>query len=200
MRAGAVRQEERFRLESSGQSMVETALMLPLLLMLTFNAVNFGYFFLMAINLAAAPRSGVEYSILGSETPGGFTLPPTGDKSTTNSVSYLTYQDMTGAIYDPSSGASVRACSSVNGLDNPGTSTQTSKCTEDGSATFATGPASDPESPSFVLDQVDVNYTFTPLINGTPFNIVVLASPTCSSTGGSVTCTFHHQVAMREMN
>ena len=200
MRAGLVRKGERFRLESSGQSMVETALMLPLLLMLTFNAVNFGYFFLMAINLAAAARSGVEYSILGSATPGSLSLPPTGTKSTTNSVSYLTYQDMTGAIYSPSSGASVRACSSVNGVNNAGTSTQTSTCTTDGSATFATAPASDPESPTFVLDQVDVSYTFSPLINGTPFNIFVLASPICSSTAGSVTCTFHHLVAMREMN
>lgn len=40
----------------------------------------------------------------------------------------------------------------------------------------------------------------TPLINGTMFNIFTLAAPTCSSTGGAITCTFHRQVAMRAMN
>jgi uncharacterized membrane protein len=51
-----------------------------------------------------------------------------------------------------------------------------------------------------VLNQVDVAYTFSPLINGSIFNIFILATPVCSSTGGSVSCTFHRQVLMRAMN
>jgi Flp pilus assembly protein TadG len=184
---------------TSGQSLVETALILPLLLMLLFNAVNFGYFFLMAVNLAAAPRSGVAYSIQGNASPSATSLPAAGPSSTTTTVSYLTYQDMTGAIYSPS-GTPVQVCSAILGVNNAGNSTQTAKCASYGSTyTFPT-PASDPESPNFVLNQVDVAYTFTPLINGTMFNIFTLAAPTCSSSSGSVSCTFHRQVVMRAMN
>ncbi len=50
---------------SSGQALVETALIVPFLLMLALNTINFAYFFVVAINLAAAPRSGTLYSTLG---------------------------------------------------------------------------------------------------------------------------------------
>ena len=53
----------------AGQSIVETVLMMPVLLMFLLNAVNFGYFFFTITNLAAAPRMGVEYSIMGGATP-----------------------------------------------------------------------------------------------------------------------------------
>src|ERR1700730_10413431 len=79
---------------SSGQSLVETALLLPMLLMLLFNAVNFGYFFLVALNLGVAPRNGVLYSVAGSATPGTLTLPSAGPDSSSTSVSYLTRQDL----------------------------------------------------------------------------------------------------------
>src|ERR1700691_3613472 len=79
---------------SSGQSLVETALLLPVLLMLLFNAVNFGYFFLVALNVAPAPRSGVAYSIQGYASPSSGLLPSAGPSTTTATVSYLTYQDM----------------------------------------------------------------------------------------------------------
>ena len=36
---------------SSGQALIETALVLPLLLFIVLNAVNFAYFFLMALNI-----------------------------------------------------------------------------------------------------------------------------------------------------
>src|SRR5258708_34830608 len=49
----------------SGQSLMETALILPFLMMLAFEAINFGYFFFTAVNIAASPRQGVEYSIQG---------------------------------------------------------------------------------------------------------------------------------------
>ena len=53
----------------SGQSLIETALILPLLLLLAFNAINFGYFFFVALNITSAPRSGVQYAILGGASP-----------------------------------------------------------------------------------------------------------------------------------
>lgn len=170
-----------------------------MLLMLLFNAVNFGYFFLIAVNLAAAPRSGASYSIQGNASPSATSLPAAGPSGTTASVAYLTYQDLSGAVYSPS-GAPVRVCSAVLGVNSAGTSSQTAKCASYGSTFTFAGPASDPESPTFVLNRVDVAYTFTPLINGTIFNIFTLASPVCTSSSGNVSCTFHRQVAMRAMN
>ena len=184
---------------SSGQSLVETALVLPVLLMLLFNAVNFGYFFLVAVNIAAAPRTGVTYSIQGFSSPAAEALPAAGPSSATKSVAYLTYQDMTGAIYSPSN-TPVQVCSQALGLNSAGTTSQTAKCASYGSTYSFPGPDSDPESPDFVLNRIDVAYSFTPLINGTPFNIFTLASPICSSSSGSVTCTFHRAVEMRAMN
>jgi Flp pilus assembly protein TadG len=179
--------------------MVETALILPLLLMVILNAVNFGYFFLVALNLAAAPRSGAEYSIQGFTSPGQVTLPNAGPSTTTTTVSYLTYQDMTGALRSPSS-ASIQVCSKTLGLNNPGTNSQTAKCASFGpAATFPT-PASDPESPTFVLHRVDVTYTFKPLIPGTLFGLALLPASICSSGGGTISCTFHRQISMRAMD
>ena len=101
---------KRYQLLSScsGQSLVETALLLPFMLALALNVINFGYFFVIAINLAAAPRSGALYSILGASTPasaqGSFRgLPPavasgcTGSWPASCDVSDLTYGDLTGA-------------------------------------------------------------------------------------------------------
>jgi hypothetical protein len=183
----------------AGQSLVETALMMPFLLVLLFNAVNFAYFFLIAINIAEAPRSGVTYSTQGFASPTGTPLPAAGPVGTVTSVSYLTYQDMTGAIYSPA-GTPVQVCSQAIGLNNTGTTTQTAKCATYGSAYTFPSPDIDPESPNFVLQRVDVAYAFTPLINGTWLNIFVLATPVCTVVGGSVTCTFHRKAEMRAIN
>src|SRR5260370_3762983 len=86
---------------SAGQALVETALILPLLMLIILNVVNFGYFFVVALNLAASPRSGVEYSILGNSTPGTLHFPAAGPPSTSHSVSYLTQQDLHVAIDTP---------------------------------------------------------------------------------------------------
>ncbi len=51
--------------ENSGQALVETVLLLPLLMAIVLNAINFGYFFLMALNITSAARSGGLYSIMG---------------------------------------------------------------------------------------------------------------------------------------
>lgn len=191
----------RYR-DSRGQALVETALVIPLLLLIVLNAINFGYYFLVALNISAAPRSGVEYLIMGFSTPATLGIPPTGPSSSTTSVSYLTYQDMTGALANPQS-ATVQICSKTLGLNGPGTS----KCIQCPSGSCGTtpnngspAPASDPEPSRFVLQRVDVAYSFSPIIRGTPFGIVLLPSTACSSSSGSITCTFHRQVSMRSMD
>jgi len=187
-----------------GQSLIETALILPVLLLLTFNAINFGYFFFVAVNLAAAPRSGVQYSILGFATPSQFTLPqpgpigsscPTAVSNSSLYVCTLTYHDMAGVLTGYSN-ATVQVCSSVVGVVNPGSSSMRSDCIKYGSATTTYTPASDPEAPLFILDRVDVVYTLTPLIPS--FVLPTPAGPISLALLPSL--NMHRQVSMREMN
>jgi len=185
----------------AGQSIVETVLMMPILLLFLLNAVNFGYFFFTITNLAAAPRMGVEYSIMGGATPSAIELPATGPSTNALSSSFLTYEDMRGALNAPTTNASVRVCSQsagvVSGIANcvtyPGTGV---------TFTFPAAQA-DPElnaggtAPAFILHQVDVAYKFTPLIPGTAFNVLLLTFPNCDASG---VCVLHRQSVMRGMN
>lgn len=166
----------------SAQSLIETALVLPLFLMITFNALNFGYFFFVAVNLASAPRQGVEYSIQGYATPSTLNLPNPGPSTAENSVSWLTYQDMSGLHL--SSNAKVQVCMKTLGLSAPGRA----NCTQYGSATTFPSPDADPEPTAFVLHRVDVQYTVTPLIPGQLFGLFIPNT------------TFHRQVSMRAMD
>jgi hypothetical protein len=180
--------------------------MMPVLLLFLLNAINFGYFFLTITNLAAAPRMGVEYSVMGGATPSAIELPATGPAANALSSSFLTYEDMRGALNAPTANASVQVCSPSAGIVNPGTTTAKAACNSyAGTGVTFTFPAAqvDPElnagntSPAFVLHQVDVAYKFTPLIPGTPFNILLLTFPTCDANG---VCVLHRQSVMRGMN
>jgi hypothetical protein len=174
----------------SGQSLLETALLIPVVLLIALNAINLGYYAIVCIHLASAPREGVEYSIQGSATPSSMSLPDASGSGTL-SVSTLAFQDM--VTLKGSSSAKMRICSvtAVSGtpLINPGATNQTTNCASfNGAATFS-GPDSDPESPLFTLNRVDVQYTVTPLIPGSPFGILTLPN-----------YNFHRQVSMRAIN
>ncbi len=184
-----------FTSREAGQSLIETALLLPILLLLAFNAINFGYFFYVALNLTSAPRSGVQYAILGYATPGQLVNPPAGPSNNQASVSYLTYQDIRGVLPN-SAGALVQVCSSTVGVTNPGTVNQTSACTTFGTGPAPSGPAVDPEAPMFILARVDVVYTLQPLIPA--FELPTPAGPISLTLLPSL--SMHRQVSMREMN
>ena len=49
---------------SSGQALVRLLNSLPFLLFIVLNAVNFAYFFLMAVNITGASRSSGIYSVM----------------------------------------------------------------------------------------------------------------------------------------
>lgn len=202
-----------------GQSLVETALMLPLLIMIVLNVVNLGYFFVVAVNLTGAARTATLYGIEGGATPAAGNLPSSGGSSpatSLSSVTYLVYQDLTGALANPT-GVSVQVCSQAN-LDSSGAGTNTNTggvlrtncetCTSSGctpaNGTAASGsysgnpvPNADPESPGFVLNRVDIEYDVTPLIPGRIFNIPLQASGMCNSGG---TCQFFRHAEMRALN
>ena len=167
----------------SGQSLVETALLIPLVLLITFNAANFGYLFFVAVHLTSAPRSGVEYSIQGFASSGASTLPSAGPSTTNTSVSWLTYQDMAGLA--GSASAEVQVCSKTLGMSAAGTA----NCAQfPGGGSFP-GPDADPEPAAFVLHRVDVRYTVTPLLPTGLFGLTLPAS-----------LTFHRQASMRAMD
>jgi len=187
--------------------------MLPVLLLVVCNVVNLGYFFLVIVNLTGASRTATMYSAEGSSTPANSPLPSSGGASpTTNllSVTYLAFQDMTGALWNPT-GATVQVCSPINinssgsGVNgNPPTpANQKANCETctSGSGCSAAGtgspvPSADPEAPLFVLNEVDITYSFSALIPGTIFNVPLDASGLCNS--GS--CTFTRSARMRAMN
>ena len=51
--------------EQEGQSLVEMAVAMPLLLGLAFNIINWGYVWFMVLALSAAPRMGAQYATQG---------------------------------------------------------------------------------------------------------------------------------------
>ena len=192
---------KRLKKETRGQAMIETALLLPLLLGIVLNTINFGYFFLVAINLAASPRSGALYAIIGPSTPSSTTYAQAGLPTDLLSVSYLALNDLKGAV-GSGLAAGVQVCSQSviiggSGTNGSGTGLKANCAQWNGSPTYA--PDADPEAPLFVLHRVDITYTFSPLIDARLFNLILLATPVCSGSGAGVACTFHRQVSMRAM-
>ncbi len=177
----AVQVKQRLHGRERGQSLLETAIMMPLLLAVAFNAINIGYMWFMVLTLSAIPRLGVEYASQGGAAmTGGATAPAT------SAVKDLVYENLTGAIKATISNASVQVCSVSAGVDS---TTHKANCAQYGPALGSyPSPDADPEAPVFVLNRVDVWYTVTPLIPGGAFNIVLPS-----------TMTFHRQVSMRSL-
>jgi Flp pilus assembly protein TadG len=175
----------RFRLihlrrSKEGQSLLETAVAMPLLLGIAFNLINLGYFWFMVLALTAAPRQGVQYSTQGGQSVTTISTP------STTAVSDLVYENMTNAVHGATTGnTAVRVCSTARGVDS---STHVALCDSFGPA-FAFSPVDvDPEAPVFVLNRVDVEFTVTPLIPGPAFNVVLPGN-----------LKFHRQVSMRSL-
>jgi Flp pilus assembly protein TadG len=190
---------------SSGQSLIETALIVPLLLTIVLNAVNFAFFFLMALNITSASRTSAIYSVMGGSTPASIAYPKAGPMTTNSTVSYLAIQDLTGSVSSPSTNGGVQVCSSSVGILSAGAANMRTDCSSFGlSASYPTA-VRDPETnkggtaPAFLLNRVDVAYKFSPPIPLTPFNALLLLTSNCSSSAGSVTCTFYRYSVMREM-
>jgi Flp pilus assembly protein TadG len=157
----------RRRQHDEGQSLLETAIAMPLLLGIAFNLINLGYFWFVVLSLAAAPRQGVQYS-----AQGGASITTTAAPSAT-AVSTLVFDNMTNAVHGASTAnTGVRVCMGIDPTKGG------ANCTPfgDTSITFS-AVGGDPEAPVFALNQVDVGYRVTPVIPGTAFNVVLPAAP-----------------------
>jgi Flp pilus assembly protein TadG len=135
---------------SGGNSLVEFALILPLILLLVVNIVNFGAFMYAWITVSNAARAGGQYMILGGASVG---FPP---EATAAQISTIITNDV--KTLPNAASVVVRVCT-----DNNGTWKQVSGGTTACSAGNTDG-FSDPEPTSYVLATVDVTYTYQPLI------------------------------------
>ena len=152
-----------------GQSLIESALVLPFLIVVLFNTVNLGYFLFAAINLTTAPRQGVEYSIQGHTSEVQGIVP---DASV---VQTLVDDGITGAIPAATDITQYQVCTPSimvdgSGLQNEGTASQVPNCLQYNSAP-SSAPDPDPEAPLLILNRVDIWYQVSPLIPGALFNL-----------------------------
>ena len=168
----------------SAQSLIEVALLVPLITLLVCYAIDIGYFYLVAASLSSSARNAVEYSVQGNASAAGVKLPVAGPISTPASVAGMALGDLS-SFLNASVSTSVYVCS-----NSVITGSHPSRCTSYGATTLSYTADTDPESALFQLNRVDVVYTISPPIplgfSGTSLNII----PT----------SFHRMVEMRAIN
>jgi Flp pilus assembly protein TadG len=167
-----------------GNSLIEVAVIAPVMVLLVCYAIDFGYYFLVAMNMTAAARSAAEYSVQGFASPGATSLPAAGSLTTATSVAALAVGDM-GNLAKTSTLASVQVCSAS--ANTSGTNTVACKSYGASSASFT--PDTDPAPALFQLNRVDVTYTIQPPIALSFFHVT-----------WTPPATFHRYVEMRAMN
>ena len=169
--------------DKCGQSLVELALMMPVLILLTAYAIDFSYFFLAAANITSAARNAAQYSILGYEGPAQTAEPVAGPASTVSSVTALAMDDLSRLIAS-STTTTVQVCSKIIGVTG-----NLANCSSYGPTATTYTVTADPEAPRFVLQRVDVTYTVQPPVPMSVFGHSLLPN-----------MKFHRQVSMRSMD
>jgi Flp pilus assembly protein TadG len=172
----------RKRLRScSGQSVVEFALMFPLMFLLVVNAVNFGGLLYSYITVTNAARAGAAYMILGKSALGGAPVLPS-----TAAVQAIVNADL--VSLPNASNAIVSVCGNFNGTTQwLNSSDKYVACTMPSNpptdSTYA-----DPQPATSILGTVQVQYTYCPFINSWNFpNLGVYSTlPGCTGSGNSL--------------
>src|SRR6266496_4751936 len=109
-----------------GQSLLETAIAVPMLLGVAFNIINFAYFWFMVLALSAAPRHGAQFA-----TQGGAALSSTSTPLATD-IRDVVYNNLTNGVAGATtSNISVRVCANSIGVNS---STNIADCTSFGPA------------------------------------------------------------------
>ena len=171
---------------SSGQSILEFALVLPLLFLLIVNVVNYGGLLYAYITVANASRSGASYMSMGNSSAYGPDVP------TVSQIQGVVHADM--ASLPRGTTAPVAVC----GIQLDGTT----KWISSYPATYATCtmPSSpptgstftDPQSSSDMIGTVQVQYRYCPFVKGW-----ILTLPDCSADASSGGTTITRVAAMR---
>ena len=139
-----------------GQSLIEVALMVPIVTTIVCYAVDVAYLLLAATSLNSSTRNAVEYSIQGTLSPAQAVEP---NAALVASLAIASI-GLSGAS---ASTVSVQVCSSAVGVNSSNNSPQCTTASSGAGAVSGT-PDVDPESPAFQLNRVDVVYTITPPI------------------------------------
>jgi Flp pilus assembly protein TadG len=168
---------------TSGATLVELAVAIPILALMMAYAVDFGYFFIASASIENAARDAVEYGSAGYQTAGQETLPAGGPITSATSVSGEAVATLASYNASPTT-TTVQVCSEANGVSN-----NVAQCTSYGPTGTSYTPATDPEAPHFVLQRVDVTYTVQPPVPMSFFKISLLPS-----------MKVHRQVSMRALN
>jgi Flp pilus assembly protein TadG len=157
-----------------GSSLVEFALILPLLTLLAVNMVNFGAFFFAWITIANAARTASQYAAMAGAT----VTSPT--PATAGQVAAVVAADISSLMNNSS--LAVRVCTR-NGA--------TVACTTSGTGSFTDPPAdARAEASSYVMQWVDVKYTYQPVIP-------LFRFPGLGINATLPTTTLHRQTVMR---
>ena len=151
---------------TEGTSLIETALVLPILIVLCLYAVDFGYYFLVAGNLVTASRNAALYSSQGFSTPSQQQIPSAGTAGSladTAGTAGVAGGDLSG-LANVSTRAQVEVCSKSLGVTSVKSgSTVTgyiTNCSTFPSGSLSHTPDTDPESLyGLLLHRVEVVYT-----------------------------------------
>lgn len=173
--------------ESRGQSLIEVALIMPVLILMMGYAIDFAYFFVAAATITSSARNAAQYSVLGYQGPSQSAVAAAGPASTSTSVAALAIYDL-GALVNASTQTTVQVCSKNLGMNGTTNKPNCSNYGTGGGSTTYT-PIADPEAPRYVLNRVDVTYVVQPPVPMRFFKISLLPS-----------LTFHRSVSMRVMD
>jgi Flp pilus assembly protein TadG len=146
----------RMSASSGGQSLIEFALILPLLVLLVVNVVNFGSFMYTWIEVSNAARAGAQYMIMSGDSLGR------PRQATSALITQLVHDDLASLVNG--SGATVRVCTNNNGVFDLTSGQIDASGNPVPCAVGNTDGFVDPEAGSYVVATVDVSYTWQPLI------------------------------------
>jgi Flp pilus assembly protein TadG len=170
----------------AGQSLIEFALMVPLLFVLIFTAINFGGFFYSWIAVSNAARVGVQDAVMGA----AYASYP--HAATLANVKTLIQNETASLPGASASNPAVTVCQNLNGTAKLYPSTTTA-------CPAGVAPPQDPETitgvagaSTYTTVAIDVTYTYTPFI-GTSYR---------SGLWGIVSppATVHRRTVMRLLN
>ena len=142
-------ENRKARSAMAGQSVVEFVLLMPLLMFLVINTVNWGGFIFAWITVANASRAAAEYAILDGASAS------TPVPATATQIQNLVYNS--GAGSGDASTLPNRASLAVNICKNYNSTVTTVSGT-------CTGVPADPAPALYVLTSIDVTYTYKPFI------------------------------------
>lgn len=176
-------------IDDRGSSMVETALVVPVLVLILCFAIDIGYFFIVAANLVSASRNAVLYSAQGFVSTGQLSLPSagSGSLSDTSGVAGLAGGDLAG-LTNMATKTNIQVCSKKLGISQT-SSGYITNCSTFPSGALNFAPDQDPNSNYGMLTQrVDVVYTVSPPI---PIEFFLFSMPPL---------TIHWQAEMRALD